>query len=195
MSKTLIGDGTGHGYSVKVDAKNRLATQSVAEAESKVHAGEGNAYALSLNNIAVPANTPMCPWHLTFDDPVRKFFINAFFVSWNGGNTTQSKTLEAALHTGMSVPTANFNVHPMKNLNFTSSNTPLATGYAWNGVGTGLTIANFPGLQINSLKFAPGTTHIPINGTMILGKGNSLQVVLTAAEAGLYSTIMSGWFE
>lgn len=195
MSHLKIQDGTGAGFLAAVDSSHRLHTVAVAEAESKVHAKEGNAYSFTSPNYAVAANTNTLVWWMLFDDPVRKFYVNTIFVGWNGGDTTGSKTLEAALHTGVPEPTAGHTAATMRNLNFTSANVSLTRGYTWNGVQAGGMTAQHSGLQLNALKFAPGTTHLPINGTMILGKGFSLATYLKAPEAGMYCGILSGWFE
>ena len=194
MSGLTIKDGTGQGHYAAVDADNRLMTTSVSEAESKDHAKAGDAYSFAIHNLPIPANLPIIGWWIGFDDPVRKFYVNTFFVSWNGGSTTNARVIEGTLLTGVPAPTANHVVKAMGNLNFTSTKQPMATSYVWNGTAAGLTVAS-QGLVVSALKYAPGVTYVPINGTMILGKGNNLSTLLTATEAGVYSCVMSGWFE
>jgi hypothetical protein len=194
MSALAIRDGTGQGHLACVDANNRLRTTAISEAESKDHAKDGDAFSFAIHDLPVPANTPLIGWWIQFDDPTRKFYVNTFFVSWNGGTTSNTKVIDGRLLTGVTAPTANHTVKAMGNLNWTSAKQAQTTSYVWNGTGAGMTVAS-QGLIVSALKYSPGVTYVPINGTMILGKGNNLATLLTAAEAGVYSCVMSGWFE
>ena len=195
MSQIRIGDGTGKGFLAKVDEDNRLATYGAAEHQIKTATKRGDGYGWGMSDIAVPGgNVPIVVTYMRFDDPDRNFFLDAVLAAWNGGSTTYNKPLSMQMMAGAQPPTANYSPLVLGQANLSLTKVALATGYLWNGVGSGMTMV-FAGVAMNRMFFAQGTTRAEYNGGVVYPKGMSLAVQLSSPEAGIASVYLGGWFE
>jgi hypothetical protein len=191
---TFIKDGTGKGYQAGVTAENRLLTASVGEVESKHNSVLGTSFQLTNNAVPVVGSTDQLVTWFAHTDPNRLFYINRFFISWNGGSTTYNKPLTVNLYFGTPVPTANHVAATPSNQNFTSQQTALATYYLWNKTsGTGMTVASV-GLLAQTTHYSQGMNVVNVDGTLILRKDLVMAVGVNAPEAGVYTGLITGWF-
>lgn len=195
MTDIVIKDGTGTGVRAAVFGSNQLSVKATCETEIEYASEElGQAFILSsLENSLVAANGEYHTLWFRNNDPNKIFHINQIFVSTNGGSTTGNKVITGRLRIGSSKPSANNTATTGANLNLTSTNIALAEGYFWNGTGTGMTVA-VPGPIALSGYFRQGFTSILFEGAFIVGYNNILDFTLQAAEDGVASVVISGWY-
>jgi len=73
------------------------------------------------------------------------------------------------------------NTHTAVNLNFSSGKTAEATAYNWDETGTGMTGIT-AGTTISSFILPAGVFDAPLNGSIVLNKGDSISITVEAAS-------------
>lgn len=195
MSEFTIKDGSGNGYRAQVDKDFRLRSQAAAVAEDTfVSVKRGLSFILTAHdNTLALANTEYPILWFRNDDPNRLFLLNRFSMGWNGGNVNHNRVAHIHIYFQASVPSANNTALTPTNLNGSATQLALATSYLWDGVGNGMTIAT-----LGTLIYCPlidrGSTLVNIDGSAILGYGQSFAVTVEGEEAGLASISITGWY-
>lgn len=196
MSDLSIKDGTGTGNRAKVDSENMLSTLAVTTSQlSHVSALHGEAYILDsgVKTLTSTAEHVLSWIKLTQSTTLQGFF-NRLSISWNGGSTNFNRPIEVRLYGGMTEPSANNVAFTPLNLNFGSANTAAGTFWAWDGVGTGMTVASLGGLSMSFIA-SQGYTEIPFSNSIILPTNSVLGITAIGAEIGRIGLQALGYFE
>jgi len=153
----------------------------------------GDAFRIVADFMSV-TTTRGCFFYFKNTSATQRFHINSFNIAYNGGSTSYNKTISAELRGGASEPTANNTSVTAIPMNSTIPKTASITAHHWDGVGTGMTVASEGALTGTSI-FSKGATIFPINGAIILGTGGSVSIWGEAAEAGMFTVTVEGYFE
>lgn len=192
MSDTRIKDGTGTGTLALVTEQNRLSTQSITIPVPSEQSRLGQLYGCGTGSITPTSSFSLGPvlW-LRNDDPDNLMYIEKLIFGWNGGSTTWLKTCLSFIKYQTSVPTGANTSAPPAIENISRSGTTeavtdaLATCYKWDGTGTGMTGSSGGFLQIPN-RVAQGDTEKGIDGQIILGQNDTMAILVTPEETGLF---------
>ena len=189
----IIGDGTGSGFTVKVDEENRLYARVDTRSQiAFVSQEKEQAYVLSTGELTVDTTGGQMLW-LVNNSQTKHIHLSQIWVGFNGGNTTYIRGLRASLWGGGSVPTTNITANPGANLNTGSGNSADITAYHWDGVGSAM-VGSTGGLPVGYAICGKGTTNIQVNDSLIIQFNDSIAINLIAEETGLATILMSFYF-
>ena len=189
-----IRDGSGHGYLARVTSEQRLLTDVIAEPLSAERSRKGLLYGTGTGSITLDAAMSLAPvlW-LKNNDPVYNFHIQKLIFGWNGGSTNHDRTVLSFIKYQTGVPTgAHSNASPaIENISLSGAVSAItdanATAYKWDGTGiVGMTGLANGYLQIPN-RLSIGNTSIAIDGEIILGQDDTMAMLVTPEEAGLYN--------
>jgi len=174
-----IQDGTGRGYSAKVDANNRIHTDTVSTPREQNAASAGNSFNVNTGIITLTnASTKNAVMYLKNNEDSDLVVVLMLFQT--GASTGGSGNILVDVirnpTTGTIVSGAT-SVEINQNKNFGSSRTLDATAYVG---ATGLTFTN--GSKIFESILATTTQRIPIEtGGIVIPKGASIGINLTTS--------------
>lgn len=195
MSDSIIRDGTGTGYKAQVDSDNRIATQAITTSRSTFIANaHGKSFIFSVNELTVTGGQESFIMWFQNNSTIENMFLQQVIFSWNGGDTNHNRTVLLRTWVGPTEPSANNATGVFGNTNSSSSIIADATGYYWNGTGTGMTVSDF-GTKTLGMYHAQGQHLIDVNGGFIFGKGRSAGSSVIAEETGKLSIAIQVWFE
>lgn len=193
MSDT-IKDGSGRGYLAKISSKNRIFTDGIQEPLSAELSRRGLLFGCGSGGVTLDAAMSFAPilW-LKNNDPDYNFHIQKLIFGWNGGSTNHNRTVLSFIRYQATVPTgAHTSATPaIENISKSGTTEAVTDGnavaYKWDGTGTsGMTGGTGGYLQIPN-RLAQGNTSIQIDGEIILGQGDTMQMEVIPEEAGLYN--------
>jgi hypothetical protein len=195
MSDCIIKDGVGNGYRVKVGLNHRLWCYSLVGSEFHGASEEnGTAFSFAVNELSLSStSSEYSCLQFTNTDNDFLFKINKVLVSWNGGSTSFNRPVAVRVRYGGDAPTANSTFVQPFNLNKNMSRTALSNTYVWNGVGSGMTIAQ-QGDLLYSLYVSQGLTPVDFESSFILAYGHTMTFTAQPAEAGVFSFILLGHY-
>jgi hypothetical protein len=184
MSGQPIKDGSGSGWLAKVDENRRVWTDSVIQPEEVSHAASGQTFAASTGLMTFASTSEHVVFWLRNNSSSHNMCMALFSWNWDGG-ASYNAPLQIVLYklSSSNTPSANYTEMTLGNLNWTSGNTADATGYKWDGVGTGMTLPS-AGIPIFTNIFMPGYTGIKPDGIPILGNGGTLAMSFTPYVTG-----------
>lgn len=189
-----IKDGTGRGYLAKVSSRNRQLTDGLVEPLSAELSRRGLLFGCGSGSVTLTGSESFAPilW-LKNNDPDNYFHIQKLIFGWNGGSTNHNRTILSFIRYQITVPTgANADATPaIENISLSGTTEAVtdskATAYKWDGTGSsGMTGGSGGFLQIPN-RIAQGNTSINIDGEIILGQGDTMQMEVIPEEAGLYN--------
>jgi len=127
------------------------------------------------------------------DDPDNLFLVQKLIFGWNGGSTNYNRTVLSFIRYQMSEPTTDTASATPAIENISKSGTTSAvtdtkaTAWKWDENGTtGMSGGSGGFLQIPN-RLAQGNTSIAIDGEIILGQNDTMQVEVTPEQAGLFN--------
>ena len=130
-------------------------------------------------------------------------YVQKLIFGWNGGSTSFNRVVRSFIKYNTAIPTANETLidDQIENISRSGSVGAVAsdkvTAYKWDGVGNGFTSGAGGFLQIPN-QIGQGNTSLSIDGEIILGPGNSMemQVIDNGAdqEAGIYNVAIVYYF-
>ena len=130
----------------------------------------------------------------------KNFHIQYVRYGWNGGSTSYNRIMGFRMYRNASTPTGNqttgqFGVDPgPHNLNLGSEREPEMDFRFWDGVGTGLTIADI-GQQINCGPVYKGATYIQYDGALIMPPSEVLSIAMKGdGEDGSGIAVIAGFY-
>lgn len=195
-----IKDGTGNGFKAKVGGDNRLWTNAIVEKTGSNKSLEGGLFIFggSFTLTGSESNAPML-W-LRNDDREHMIRIDKIIFGWNGGSTNHNRTNLCTVSYEVSEPTANAtSIGPqIENIARSGFNAPvtdnLTTAHKWDGVGSSGMTGGANGYQQVEYRISQGSTNFSdINGQVILGQSDTMQIGVTPEEAGLFSCYVIYW--
>lgn len=186
---TMITDGAGTGIKAKVTSRNRLKTNALTVPAIGVLSAEGRAGNIASGPQTVTTSTTDPIFWFKNDSPDLAYVVNRINVNW-------SKTSSVARFTFYDngpEPTANHVEAGAGWLNLGAVGTFLASGYKWDGVGTGMTVAS-TGTPGGFLFGGPGNTSLNLESAVIIPPGASQTVGVTVDETGVCLVAFQGYF-
>lgn len=177
-----IQDGTGKGYLARVNEEHSLAIEGhVSTEEHKVSSNDKLAFFATTATVAKPfLTTTATGGHILYVEnghTTKQLVIEKILLS------TDVDDIQMVWYRNPTVASiANNTTVVPANLNFSSSLAAIGTFYGWDEVGDGMTTFT-DGTIVNAFMKAQGFTPFPIDGAIILERGNGLSVwVKGAAE-------------
>lgn len=187
----IIKDGSGFGYSAKVDSENRFYTLSTMLQFETTASLNQKAFLISTGKLTLTATGGQILW-LTNENSSQLFRPTRFLMSWNGGSTNHNRVCEAQMLIGDdTAPTANHTEVTPANT-YCGSNVPaLMSAYKWSGTADGMTgTVNQAGC---SLLLSQGYSEVPVTG-IIIQNGASIGLNVIPEEAGDFSIAVFGHY-
>ena len=188
-------DGTGNNRSAKVTSDNRLRGDVVTEPISAERSRKGLLFGTGTGSVSVTDGMSLAPvlW-LKNSGTDHDFYIGKLIYGWDGGSTNFNRTILSFIKYQTSQPTTNTADASPAIENISRSGTTAAvtdgdaTALKWDGGGTdaGMTGGSGGYLQIPN-RLAQGNTSIPIDGEIILGPGDAMEIQVTPQEDGLFN--------
>ena len=136
------------------------------------------------------------------DSVTENIHVQKLIFGWNGGSTSFNRVIRSFIKYQTGEPTANNTsiTDQIENISFTGSAAVASgdvTAYKWDGVGNGFTSGSGGFLQIPN-QIPQGNTSIPIDGEIILGPGDSMEMQVidngSDQEAGVYNVAVVYYF-
>lgn len=190
----IIKDGTGTGATLKVTSFNRAATDGISQPVASEMSRLGLLYGTVTGSVTLTGSETLAPmlW-LKCDDPDNDFFIEKLIFGWNGGSTNYDRTVLSFIKYQTTEPTGAQSSAPpaIENISLSGTSEAVtddkASAFKWDGSGSsGMTGGSGGYLQIPN-RLAKGNTTIPIEGQIILGQGDSMEMQVTPEEGGLFN--------
>ena len=179
MSNTIIEDGTGKGFKVKVSSQNHLQVDAIGVEEiTHISSSYGAAYTFHMERTMLAANT----------------FEDVGFFTYTGNYKLQVDTIVASredvalvsgdqavveIMTGVTYTSGGASI-TASNLNLGSSNILAATGYSG---ATTLVTDNSNEDEILDVAFRD-TFQVDLDGALILNKGDSISLIAKSKNIG-----------
>lgn len=193
----IIYDGSGKGYSAKVDKFNRLHTTSTIVSEIEyVSLTAGDSYSITTPNYTFNS-TNEHPWlWIKNNEPNLTMFFDSIIYSYNGGDTNHNRTLTKRIYRNPPEPTDNYEVLNSNNLNFGSARVANIVAYSWDSTSS-------DGMEIDLTNTRNTLTSIVQAGTpvlsdvegMILPFGTSVLISFEPEEIGNASISVKVFFK
>ena len=187
----IIEDGKGTGKKASVDENNRILTQATTESLLS--------YNSSIKENAFGISTPMRTITTTGgrilfikNNSADHFHITDFWFNWNGGSTNFNRPCYGELTFRDTTPTTNITTGGAGNLNRTSVNTTSLTVLYWDETGDGMT-GHDAGIAAFYWCFGQSPAYYNVDGSIILGKDDTLSVNLKGEEVGEASINILGF--
>lgn len=195
MSDLRIKDGTGGGSCAKVDGDNRLWTAAVTkDTLGYIADTTGYSFTWSAMRLTLTGTDEHLVLRVKNTDSQRHLHLHRFLVGWNGGSTNFNRQLEAAMYVGTYPPSANYTTLAASSTNFGKTLVAPVEAQVWDGVGTGMTVAT-KGVRALHSFWKPGNTDIILGGSLIVPFGSIIGFSVQGSEIGVFSLLVSGWFE
>lgn len=205
---TAIVDGSGDGFSAKVDADLRLYTRSVGQTEmSFLSQQKASAYELHPPRFSNITTTETFLVWMKNTSNTESFYIDRIRLWFNGGNTLAQRAtcMIGRFFVGTEQPSANavtgkFGAGNIShNMNLASTKNPSIDFRYWDNVGSGLTLPNsVKGEQLWCSLMSQGLNDVVFNGSLIVPPGVSIgwaSLCETTAETGNHIVVFSGYFK
>ena len=188
----ILTDGTGKGYTARVNYKNRLSTTTETLDNIFVKSLSGEAFSIGTPVFAVSSNTTGVLWYYNFTEPSKKFAIQSLQFFWNGGDATNTKTVKFVQKIIAVEPTLYTTSNLVQNMNFGSTETIDLVSYRWNET-DGYNMGG--GVSIDSAEYimAPGSTELVYNGAFILDKDTKIGYGIETDVDGECAMFMTGF--
>lgn len=189
----ILTDGTKGRTPARVSGDNRLTTEAITEPISSERSRAGRLWGAGTGSISVSSSMSLGPvlWikntGVTYD-----WYVQKLVYGWNGGTTNHNRTVLSFIKYQTTEPTgANTAINAaIENISKSGSAAAVTntdfTGHKWDESGTGMTGGTGGYLQIPN-RLAIGNTSIPIDGEIILGPGDSMELQITPEEDGLFN--------
>ena len=198
-----IKDGSGNSFLAKVTKDNRLLVDAINELVSSERSRTGNLFGVGTGFITTSGSMNLggVLW-LRNDSTEDDLYVQKLIYGWNGGSTSFNRVLRMFIKYQTAIPTANETAitDQIENISKTGSAAVASgktTAYKWDGVGNGFTSGAGGFLQVPN-QLGQGNTSIPIDGEIILGPGDSmeLQAIDNGAdqEAGVMNAAIVYYF-
>jgi len=208
MAETIL-DGTGKGHLAKVTTDNRFLTDAITTLASSERSLTGNLFGLGTGYLTTSGSMAASGGNggsgvlwLRNDSTIEDLYVQKLIFGWNGGSTNFNRVIQSFIKYNTSVPTGNntATTDQIENISKTGS-AAVASGkttcHKWDGVGDGMTGSTGGFLQIPN-QIVKGNTSIPIDGEIILGPGNSMEMQvtdsMTGGEIGIYNVAIVYYF-
>ena len=190
----IIQDGAGTGNRVRVSTSNRLWVDGIEEPLAAERSRAGLLYGCGTGSVTLAGSESLAPmlW-LQNNDSNYNFAIVKLIFGWNGGSTNHNRTVLSFIRYQMSVPSAarSAATPAIENISMSGATAAVtdsgAVAWKWDGTGSsGMTGGSGGYLQIPN-RIAQGNTVANIDGQIILGQGDTMQMEVTPEETGLYN--------
>jgi hypothetical protein len=184
-------DGTGLGYSAKVDSDNRLYVNSVDSGKLLHNSKDGAQSFMATTDVLTVTST--AEHHVLYisNPTTENFFFSDFWLSYNGGSTTWNKTAAIRFKGGATAPSANSTLIGFGNLNTGSANQSGLTVYKWNGTGVGMTLT---ATTAGMVTISRDGKYFPFEG-FILAPGQAIAMSFECEEIGKVGITVTGFFD
>ena len=195
-----IRDGTGEGTLAKVTHDSRLLVDSLTESITAERSRVGKLYGVGTGEITPTSSFSLGPvlW-IQNDSNTEDLYFQRMVFGWNGGSTTWIKTCFAEIKYNTTVPTGDNTLitDEIENISLSGSTTATASGdttvHKWDGTGTGMT-GGTGGFAQNEYRLAQGDTEVEMDGEVILGPGDTMEITVTPEETGLFHAFVVYYF-
>jgi len=195
MSDQRIKDGTGTSSLARVDADHRLWTSAVTkDTLGYVALSTGYSFTWVAQQMTLPGTSEYMILRIKNTDSVRNMFMYRFMYGWNGGSTNHNRASEVAMYLGTPAPTANYVTQTAPSTNFGRTLFAPAEAQVWDSVGNGMTVVSNGQRALHSY-FEQGHKDIILGGSLIIPFGYSVGFTVKAPEVGMFSMLISAWFE
>jgi hypothetical protein len=178
MSET-IKDGTGAGFLAKVDSTNRMLVSANSQSEEHfISSGEGLAYFANSADTADTLTTTATGGPILYvrnTHAEKQLVVEKILASTDTAGGVFKWIINPILGT-----IGNNNVHAPVSLNAGKSITPATVAYNWDEVGDGMTGLT-GGTTLKTTIIGAGFTAFPIDSSLILEGGDSIQMNYTGA--------------
>ena len=188
MSTTIM-DGTGQNYRAKVDGDNRLRTETLATPAIGIYSAKGLAGNIASGPQSVDATTTGSIFYFKNNSQTLSYVINRINLNWDQTTSVAKVTF----WDNGTEPTANTDTAGAGFLNLAATGVFPASGFKWDGVGTGMTVADL-GAPGGFLFGAAGNTSLNLESAVILPPGATQNVVVDVDEAGTILVAYQGYF-
>ena len=189
----VIKDGS-TGDTLKITDSNRASVDGIVAPVASELSRLGKLFGTVTGSVSLTGSESLSPmlW-LQCDDPDNDFFIEKLIYGWDGGTSSRNTTVLAFIKYQSTEPSgAQTDAAPaIENIKPSGPASAItdtkATALKWDGTGSsGMTGGTGGYLQIPN-RIAIGNTSIPIEGQIILGQGDTMQIEVTPDEAGLFN--------
>lgn len=198
-----IKDGTGNGNLAKVTSDNRVTVDAITELVSSERSRTGNLFGVGTGFLDTSGSMTLggVLW-LRNDATDEDLYVQKMIFGWNGGSTTFDRVVQSFIKYQTGEPTANNTSidDQIENISKTGAAAVASgkvTAYKWDEVGAGFTSGAGGFLQIPN-QIPKGNTSIQIDGEIILGPGDSMEMQvtdnMTGGEAGIYNVAIVYYF-
>ena len=198
-----IRDGTGDGYLAKVASDNRLLTDSITELVSSERSRSGALFGVGTGFLTTSGSMTLggVLW-LRNDATAEDIYVQKLIFGWNGGSTSFNRVIRSFIKYQTGAPSANQTeiddqIENIGKAGAAAVESGKVTAYKWDGVSNGFTSGSGGFLQIPN-QIAQGNTSISIEGEIILGPGDSMEMQVTDSgadqEAGIYNVAIVYYF-
>jgi hypothetical protein len=196
----VIRDGTGKGFLAKITSDNRMTTDAITEGVSSERSRKGKLFSIGTGSLNPTAAFSLGPvlW-LRNDSNAEDLYIQKFVFGWDGGTTNFNRTIFSLIAYNTSEPTgANTPItDQIENISLSGSAAAVSSGvttaHMWDETGTGMTGSTGGFTQVAN-RLAQGNTSVNIDGEIILGASNSIEMQVTPQETGLYNVAIVYYF-
>ena len=189
---TIITDGTKGRSPVRVTGDNRLTVESIVEPISSERSRAGRLWGAGTGSITPTDSFSLGPVLWIKNNGVEyDWYVQKIIFGWNGGSTNFNRTVLSMISYQTTEPSANETAINAAIENISKSGSASAVtnsdflGYKWDGVGTGMTTGS--GYAQIPNRLAQGNTSIAIDGEIILGPGDSMEIAVTPEQTGLFN--------
>lgn len=186
-----------------VTEDGRVMTDAITGTYSTERSRTGNLFGLGTGYLTTSGSMSLGGvLYLRNDATVEDLYVQKLVFGWNGGSTNFNRVIQSFIKYNTGIPTANetATTDQIENISRTGSAAVASgktTAYKWDGVGNGFTSGSGGFLQIPN-QIGQGNTSIPIDGEIILGPGNSMEMLvtdnMTGGEAGIYNVAIVYYF-
>ena len=181
---THITDGTGKGFSTKVNSVNKLVITATSHTDEHEAAEvDGQAYFANTTDTAdtltlATGNT----YHLLF---LRNLSSTKILVVQKVSVSASVAGLTLCLQKNMTLgAVSDNNVHVPVNVNFSSGNSADVLSHNWDETGTVGITGLSAGTRIKTFIMSTGPFIIPVDGFMVLGQNDSLTLMFVNGTGG-----------
>lgn len=197
-----IRDGSGGGHLAKVTSDNRLAVDAITELVSSERSRSGQLFGVGTGFLTTSGSMSNggVLW-LRNDATDEDLYVQKLIFGWNGGSTSFNRVVRSFVKYQTGVPSANHTAITDQIENISKAGAAAVasgktTAYKWDGNNNGMTTSG--GFFQIPNTIAQGNTSIPIDGEIILGPGDAMEMVVTDngadQEAGVYHVAIVYYF-
>lgn len=186
-----IQDGAGGHKWLEIDSNNRAQVRAQSELVIAVKSlDDGDAYQMFLDPMSL---TPGLKNVLYFKNTseTRAFVLNKYFIGFNGGDTNHDRCAIIKQYINNGTPTANATQTGAGNLRTSSGNQASLLVYQSSA---GVSMTQTAGIQAGAIIAGKGTDTFDIQGSTVIGAGDSITIAVDVEETGLFSVTIEGYF-